>query len=80
MLDRSFIKSLHCYSFSVPVVYDDGYDMAWLYNFVADTWVQGGIPVETQDTIRTGGYYTFSPFPGFRIVSINMNFCNKWNW
>nr|KAG5693323.1 hypothetical protein BaRGS_008399 [Batillaria attramentaria] len=31
-------------------------------------------------TIRQGAYYTVSPYPGLRIVSINMNTCNNENW
>jgi hypothetical protein len=27
-----------------------------------------------------GAYYTVSPFPGFRIVSLNTNACNNMNW
>ncbi|KAK7478652.1 hypothetical protein BaRGS_00030115 [Batillaria attramentaria] len=53
--------------------------ISWLYDALADSW-KAWLPEETMTTIRQGAYYTVSPYPGLRIVSINMNTCNNENW
>lgn len=53
--------------------------ISWLYDTLADTWGKW-LPPDTLSTISRGAYYTVSPFPGFRIVSVNMNACNNENW
>ncbi|KAK7091157.1 sphingomyelin phosphodiesterase-like [Littorina saxatilis] len=53
--------------------------ISWLYDALADTWA-AWLPAETLDTIRTGAYYSVSPYPGLRVVSVNTNACNNMNW
>ncbi|XP_075144544.1 sphingomyelin phosphodiesterase 1-like [Haematobia irritans] len=51
----------------------------WLYEFLWNEW-QYWLPPSTKDTILQGGYYTVSPKPGFRIISLNNLDCYLLNW
>ncbi|XP_076437537.1 sphingomyelin phosphodiesterase-like isoform X2 [Babylonia areolata] len=51
----------------------------WLYDALARAW-SSWLPEEALESVRRGGYYTVSPFPGFRIISLNTNACHEWNW
>ncbi|XP_071093407.1 sphingomyelin phosphodiesterase-like [Haliotis cracherodii] len=51
----------------------------WMYASMATQWGRW-LPSDTKDTIMRGGFYTFSPFPGFRIISVNNIFCYINNW
>lgn len=53
--------------------------MDWLYQNVADMW-SAWLPEDAMDTIKLGGFYSHSPVPGLRVVSLNMNYCNTLNW
>lgn len=53
--------------------------MDWLYEMLSETWTQW-LPSETRATILKGGFYSVPVFPGFRIISLNMNYCNDLNW
>lgn len=65
---------------SFPPSFIKGKDsISWLYSALNESWSHW-LPKETYGTIKSGAYYTVSPFPGFRIVSINTNYCNKLNW
>ncbi|XP_053653934.2 sphingomyelin phosphodiesterase isoform X1 [Cherax quadricarinatus] len=66
-------------SFVVPAAYDDGWNMSWLYDGVASIWSHW-LPEEVNADIKLGGFFSYSPLPGLRVVSINMNFCNTENW
>ncbi|KAK3870502.1 hypothetical protein Pcinc_024280 [Petrolisthes cinctipes] len=66
-------------SFVVPAAYDSGFDMAWLYESVAEMWSHW-LPYTTQEDIRLGGFFSYSPIPGLRVISLNMNYCNTLNW
>ncbi|KAH9525406.1 Sphingomyelin phosphodiesterase [Bulinus truncatus] len=65
-------------SFPPPYITNNN-SISWLYNALADQWKQW-LPLQALDTIRRGAYYTVSPFPGLRIISLNMNYCNNQNW
>lgn len=67
------------FSFVVPAAYDDGWSMNWLYSGVGELWTPW-LPTDTHPDIHRGGFFSFSPMPGLRVVSINMNYCNKFNW
>lgn len=66
-------------SFVIPAAYSDGWSMSWLYDGVADMWAHW-LPEEVLADVRRGGFFSYSPLPGLRVVSINMNFCNTLNW
>ncbi|XP_012231935.2 sphingomyelin phosphodiesterase [Linepithema humile] len=56
-------------------------NIQWLYNMMADLWInEGWLPESTRSTILKGGYYTFSPKKGFRIIALNNNVCYCDNW
>lgn len=66
-------------SFVVPAAYGDGWSMSWLYDAVADMWAEW-LPESALTTVRRGGFFHYSPVPGLRVVSLNMNYCNSINW
>ncbi|KAA0186014.1 hypothetical protein HAZT_HAZT006898 [Hyalella azteca] len=66
-------------SFPVPEVYDKGFNPAWLYESLAEQW-QSWVPSASMPTLLKGGYYTVTPYPGLRVLSINSNYCNSMNW
>ncbi|XP_045113950.1 sphingomyelin phosphodiesterase-like isoform X2 [Portunus trituberculatus] len=66
-------------SFVVPAAYGDGWSMSWLYDSVADLWAEW-LPESALVDVRRGGFYQYSPVPGLRVISLNMNFCNSINW
>lgn len=49
--------------------------------FTADTWQRHGwINAAAATTVRAGGYYTMLNRPGFRIIGLNNNDCQFYNW
>ncbi|KAG0348717.1 hypothetical protein BG004_004431 [Podila humilis] len=48
----------------------------WLYNMLADEWSRW-LPADAIESARHIGAYSASPAPGFRIISLNTNFCYK---
>ncbi|RUS86483.1 hypothetical protein EGW08_005733, partial [Elysia chlorotica] len=65
---------------SFPPPYISGkYSISWLYDALADAW-KNWLPKDALASVKTGAYYTVSPHPGFRIISLNMNYCNNENW
>lgn len=58
---------------------DGGQSISWLYDALAESW-GSWLPEDALETVRKGAYYTVTPFPGFRIISLNMNACNNMNW
>ncbi|XP_063595429.1 sphingomyelin phosphodiesterase-like [Penaeus indicus] len=66
-------------SFVVPAAYADGWSMAWLYDSLATMWAPW-LPEEALPDVRKGGYFSYSPKPGLRVISANMNYCNTLNW
>lgn len=53
--------------------------MGWLYEELEYQWLRW-LPQESSPTIRKGGFYSVLVRPGFRIISLNMNYCNNKNW
>lgn len=65
---------------SFPPPYITGKESeSWLYDALAKSWTTW-LPEETVETIKRGGFYAHSPYPGLRVISLNMNFCNSGNW
>ncbi|GFR29144.1 sphingomyelin phosphodiesterase, partial [Trichonephila clavata] len=52
--------------------------ISWLYEEVAKAW-QPWIPGNSQ-TLKLGAYYSVEVYPGFKLISLNMNYCNNLNW
>ena len=53
--------------------------MNWLYEHLWSNW-QRWLPAESKETVLKGGYYTVSPKPGFRVISLNNIDCYIYNW
>ncbi|KAI1321164.1 hypothetical protein EDD11_007730 [Mortierella claussenii] len=56
-----------------------GGDNAWLYSSLADDWSRW-LPADAVNSVKNYGAYTVSPQPGFRIISLNTNFCYTLNF
>jgi hypothetical protein len=67
--------------FAPKTVTSNELNTQWLYNLMADLWINfGWLPESTRHTILQGGYYTLSPKKGFRIIALNSNVCYSANW
>lgn len=79
-LDSSSLRSVQapCNLFPTPTVRSD--NISWLYEAVADSWLQLGLPAETRETVERGGFYTTVVRPGLRVISLNMNYCSAENF
>ncbi|XP_011303541.1 sphingomyelin phosphodiesterase [Fopius arisanus] len=67
--------------FSPDDIDEDNLSTKWLYELLADTWIEAGwLPESTRNTILQGGFYTVSPKKGFRIIAINNNVAYIYNW
>ncbi|XP_075210173.1 sphingomyelin phosphodiesterase-like [Lycorma delicatula] len=51
----------------------------WLYETFFDAWGYV-LTKEARETFLTGGYYTVTPKPGFRIIALNNMFAYTYNW
>ncbi|KAK7087201.1 sphingomyelin phosphodiesterase-like [Littorina saxatilis] len=70
-------EGVPCDSFPPDTV--KGQSMEWLYSAYLEAWGYW-LPSSVAQTIMRGGFYTFSPFPGFRIISLNANYGASSNW
>lgn len=66
-------------SFPPPYVQQLDVSIAWLYDALSEEW-QKWLPPSVSYTIKRGAFYSVLVRPGFRIISINMNYCNNKNW
>ena len=53
--------------------------MSWLYDQLDAEWSRW-LPSDTSETIRQGAFYSAIVKPGFRIISVNGNYCSKNNF
>ncbi|XP_054266219.1 sphingomyelin phosphodiesterase-like isoform X1 [Macrosteles quadrilineatus] len=65
-------------SFPPPFVQND-YGIDWLYSALDKEW-RKWLPSSVSRTVRRGAFYSVLVRPGFRIISLNMNYCNNKNW
>lgn len=64
---------------SFPPPFETGNrSISWLYNALFLNWMNW-LPNSTASDITRGGFYTFLVRPGFRIVSLNTNYCHTGN-
>ncbi|GJJ79057.1 sphingomyelin phosphodiesterase [Entomortierella parvispora] len=56
-----------------------GGDLSWLYDDLASDWAKW-LPADATSTVKNYGAYTVSPVPGFRIISLNTQFCYTMNF
>ncbi|XP_044255851.1 sphingomyelin phosphodiesterase-like isoform X2 [Tribolium madens] len=72
-------ESIPAGSFAPPWVQDPDRSIAWLYTKVADHW-RKWLPASAGNTVLHGGFYSVLIRPGFRIISLNMNYCHTLSW
>lgn len=65
-------------SFPIPAV-KGSRSVDWLYTALASQWSQW-LPPSATLTMKRGAFYAITPFPGLKIISLNMNYCNTLNW
>lgn len=66
---------------SFPPDYIQGKDsIAWLYDKLAETWTKEWLPDDTSKTIRHGAFYSLKIGANLKLISLNMNYCNRLNW
>ncbi|XP_039289630.1 sphingomyelin phosphodiesterase isoform X2 [Nilaparvata lugens] len=65
-------------SFPPPFVHND-FSITWLYDELDTQWREW-LPASVSRTVRRGAFYSVLVRPGFRIISLNMNYCNNKNW
>jgi len=64
-----------------PRNFDGQHSMSWLYAPLAERWsrwLPGG--KYSTETLEKGAFYSVLVEPGFRIISLNMNYCNNHNF
>lgn len=66
---------------SFPPEYVQGKDsIAWLYDKLAETWTKEWLPEDTSKSIRHGAFYSLKIGANLKLISLNMNYCNRLNW
>ncbi|KAK2727956.1 sphingomyelin phosphodiesterase-like [Artemia franciscana] len=71
-------ESVPVNSFPPPFV-ESYQSVDWLYKELELQW-RKWLPASASPTVLKGGFYSVLAKPGFRIISLNMNFCNNKNW
>ncbi|XP_026472938.1 sphingomyelin phosphodiesterase-like [Ctenocephalides felis] len=66
-------------SFPPPYVRQRDSAIAWLYDELDAQW-RRWLPASVSHTVRRGAFYSVLVRPGFRVISLNMNYCNNKNW
>lgn len=66
-------------SFPPPFVDNPDSSISWLYNELDEQW-RKWLPTSVSNTVRRGAFYSVLVRPGFRLISLNMNYCNNKNW
>ncbi|CAH4031126.1 sphingomyelin phosphodiesterase isoform X2 [Pieris brassicae] len=66
-------------SFPPPYISSPESNIGWLYNELDAQW-RRWLPAGVSHTVRRGAFYSVLVRPGFRIISLNMNYCNNKNW
>uniref|UniRef100_A0A1A9ZW88 Sphingomyelin phosphodiesterase n=1 Tax=Glossina pallidipes TaxID=7398 RepID=A0A1A9ZW88_GLOPL len=66
-------------SFPPPFITQDDNSISWLYDELDVQW-RRWLPQSVSNTVRRGAFYSVLVRPGFRIISLNMNYCNNKNW
>ncbi|KAK4887019.1 hypothetical protein RN001_003290 [Aquatica leii] len=66
-------------NFPPPWNNNKNYSIDWLYNELNKQWKQW-LPASESNSILHGGFYSVLVRPGFRIISINTNYCHTYSW
>lgn len=65
-------------SFPQPEITEDEFSISWLYSELSKQW-SNFLRTDISKTMIKGAYYSVPVEEGFRIISINMNYCNNKN-
>ncbi|XP_067010810.2 sphingomyelin phosphodiesterase [Anabrus simplex] len=66
-------------SFPPPQIKNPEFAISWLYDELDSQW-RKWLPASVSPTVRRGAFYSVLVRPGFRVISLNMNYCNNKNW
>jgi len=72
-----FFYQAPCGMYPTPNIRSD--NISWLYQALADNWINLGLPSDTRDSILYGAFYTTIVRSGLRVISLNMNYCTDHN-
>ncbi|RZC38634.1 sphingomyelin phosphodiesterase-like [Asbolus verrucosus] len=72
-------ESIPAGNFAPPWVHEPDHSISWLYTKVADHW-RKWLPASSGNTVLHGGFYSVLIRPGFRIISLNTNYCHTLSW
>ncbi|XP_050298661.1 sphingomyelin phosphodiesterase-like isoform X2 [Anthonomus grandis grandis] len=66
-------------NFAPPWMKDPNHSTSWLYNEMAESWKRW-LPDSASDTVYHGAFYSVLLRPGFRLISVNTNYCHSLSW
>lgn len=66
-------------SFPPPFITTPNVSISWLYDELDVQW-RKWLPSSVSNTVRRGAFYSVLVRPGFRLISLNMNYCNNKDW
>nr|XP_023023027.1 sphingomyelin phosphodiesterase-like [Leptinotarsa decemlineata] len=72
-------ESVPAGNFAPPWMNTDDHSANWLYQTMADQW-RRWLPSSTGNTVLHGGFYSVLLRPGFRLISLNTNYCHTLSW
>ncbi|XP_015127559.1 sphingomyelin phosphodiesterase isoform X2 [Diachasma alloeum] len=55
------------------------FSVSWLYDELDNQW-RRWLPTDASNTVKRGAFYSVLVRPGFRIISVNTNYCNDKNF
>ncbi|KAJ8912496.1 hypothetical protein NQ315_004003, partial [Exocentrus adspersus] len=73
------INHVNISNFPPPFVDSPDSSIVWLYDELDVQWKKW-LPSSVSNTVRRGAFYSVLVRPGFRLISLNMNYCNNKNW
>lgn len=72
-------ESIPAGNFPPPWSHEPDHSINWLYSEVAKEWSKW-LPESSKNTMLHGGFYSILIRPGFRLISLNMNYCHTISW
>ncbi|CAH1158391.1 unnamed protein product [Phyllotreta striolata] len=72
-------ESVPAGSFAPPWLKNENHTISWLYTTLADHW-RRWLPSTAGNTLLHGAFYSVLLRPGFRLISLNTNYCHSLNW
>ncbi|CAH1103351.1 unnamed protein product [Psylliodes chrysocephalus] len=72
-------ESVPAGSFAPPWIKNETHTIGWLYTNLADHW-RKWLPSTSGNTLLHGAFYSVLLRPGFRLISLNTNYCHSLNW